>query len=304
MSRLKIMPRLNIVLAVLAAIGFTCAIAMPAANAGGGGGSGSCNVLDPSCTVGTGGGDGNGGGDAGGSGSSGDPCAKYPNAAYGSKPPAVSQVCADELQANFCKSEVADAADGLEKPPAQWTAAETEAVNRGLRQMGCPPVITPAGLAQEAVKTIVFPKPSGERSPSPARLYQGFPFTYVNLWTFFWTSRSTWKTLTATASAAGLSATVTAKPVELDFDPGDGSPGVSCPGPGRPWVPSDGNGAPTDGACAYQYARATPGPITSTQTIVWKITWKGTGGSSGEISSLSTSVSGQLQVLQIQTVTR
>jgi hypothetical protein len=48
----------------------------------------------------------------------------------------------------------------------------------------------------------------------------------------------------------------------------------------------------------------TPSPITSTQTIVWKITWIGTGGTGGEIPSLSTSTSGRLQVLQIQVVNR
>jgi hypothetical protein len=69
-------------------------------------------------------------------------------------------------------------------------------------------------------------------------------------------------------------------------------------------VASDGNGAPTDGACAYQYSKVTSGPITSTQTIVWQITWKGTGGTTGEIPSLSTSTSGQLQVLQVQVVNR
>lgn len=293
-------------MAVVACFLFTVVLATPVALAGGGGGTGSCNVLDPSCTVGTGGGDDGGGGDSGGNGrgTSTDPCAKYPNAAYGSKPPAVSQACADELQASFCNAEVADAADGLKKPPAQWTAAETDAVNNGLEQMGCPPVVTPASLAEQAVRTIVFPEPSGDRSPSRNHLYEGFPFTYVNLWTFFWTSPNTWRTLTATASAAGLSATVTAKPVELDFDPGNGAPAVSCSGPGRPWVPSDGNGAPSDGACAYRYSKVSSGPITSSQTIVWKITWKGTGGSSGEIPSMSTSTSGQLQVLQIQVVTR
>ena len=110
--------------------------------------------------------------------------------------------------------------------------------------------------------------------------------------------------MSATASAAGFSATVTARPVELDLDPGDGSDSVSCPGPGRPWQASDGNGAPTDGACAYQYTKVTSSPITSTQTLVWQITWVGTGNSSGEIPSLSTSTSGRLQVLQIQVVNR
>ncbi len=269
----------------------------PAARADGHGG---CNVLDPSCTVGVGGGGGDGRGNSGGS--TGNPCDPYPNAAYGSKPPAVSQACADELQANFCQAEVSDAVDGLKKPRAQWTEAETEAVNQGLISMGCPPVVTPAGLAQQAYKTIVFPHPSGSRSPSQTISYQGYSFTYVNLWTYYWTSRATWKPLTATASAAGFTATVTARPTQLIFDPGDKSSAQSCAGPGRPWVKSDGNFAPAGGACGYQYRQVTASPITSTQSIVWKITWTGTGGAAGEIPQLVTSTSGQLNVLQIQTV--
>jgi hypothetical protein len=177
-----------------------------------------------------------------------------------------------------------------------------------LRAFGCVTntfvPVSPAVLAQRALGTIRFPHPSGDRSPSPTLLYQGYPFTYVNLYTFFWTGGASWRALSATASAGGVSATVTARPVALVFDPGNGAAAVSCGGPGRPWTSADGNGAPTDGACAYRYVRVTPSPITSTQTIVWKITWIGTGGTGGEIPSLSTSTSGLLQVLQIQVVNR
>jgi hypothetical protein len=256
--------------------------------------------VNPSCTVGAGGGGGSGGG--GGGGSSVDPCAKYPHAAYGDKPPKVSQACADELQAKFCNAEIGDAVSGLEKPVAQWTAAETAAVNKGLAAMGCPPVVTPAGLAEQAYKTIRFPEPSGDRSPSQNQLYRGYPFTYTGLWTYWWTSAGTWKPLSATASAAGFTATVTARPVALVYDPGDGAAAVTCSGPGRPWEQSDGNNPPSDGACGYQYHQVTSSPITSTQSIIWKITWTGTGGSAGEIPQLATSTSGQLNVMQIQTV--
>lgn len=266
--------------------------------------SGGCNVRDPSCTVGAegGAGHGGGGGGGGGGGSAGDPCAPYPDSGYGSKPPAVSPACADELQGRFCQAEVADAADGLEKPPAQWTAEETAAINAGLEQVGCPAVVTPAELAQQAYRTIRFPSPSGDRSPSQDQLFRGYPFTYTGLWTWFWTNSDTWTTLTASASAAGFTATVTARPVALIYDPGDGGAAVTCAGPGRPWTSADGNAAPTGGACAYQYHQVTSAPITSTQSILWKITWTGTGGSTGEIPQLATSTSGQLNVMQIQEV--
>jgi hypothetical protein len=292
----------------LVALSVVFSAAVLVASPAGANGNGDCNVRDPTCTVSTGGGGNGGGSNGGGGGSSVDPCAKYPNAAYGDAPPKVSQACADDLQGNYCNAMKADAANALEKGYAQWTVAETDEVNREMAQIGCPPVVTPAGLAEQAFKTIDFPRPSGHRSPAEAEVYNGFAFTYVGLWTYYWTDPGTWKPLTATASAAGFTATVTAVPVSLSFDPGDGSDSSSCAGPGRPWTDADGNSAPGGGACGYQYSKVTgPGydhPITSTQTILWKITWTGTGNSAGQIPALSTSTSGLLNVLQIKTVSR
>ena len=304
------MCRLNachVLLAAALASGLVLAGEAPIASAGDGSGSGTCDVLvNPTCTVGTGGGGGNddGGGGNNGGGST-DPCAATPNAPYGSKPPAVTQACADELAARYCKAILGDMLDGLKYPaPDQLTVQQIAIVNQNLAADGCPTLVTPASLAQQAFATIHFPRPSGDRQPRPDRLWHGTPFTYTNVWTWYWTDPSSWKTLSATASAAGLSATVTATPVELDFDPGDGSPAVSCSGPGVPWTDAYGFAAPsTEGGCGYKYRKVTSSPITTTQTIVWAITWQGTGNTSGQIPSLSTSTSGQIQVLQIETVT-
>ncbi|SOD72951.1 hypothetical protein SAMN05892883_2262 [Jatrophihabitans sp. GAS493] len=271
------------------------------------GGSGGCDVLrNPTCTVGTGGGGGSGpGGGGSGSVTPSDPCAAYPDAAYGDEPPVVSQACADELQGRYCRAADADALGGLgltswaAVPPATMTL-----LNQQFTAEGCPAIVTAASLAQEAFSTIVFPRPSGHRSPSESRTFQGYPTTWVNLWTFFWTDPSTWRTLSASASAAGLTATVTATPVALNFDPGDGDTVASCAGPGRAWRDSDGNAPPSDRACGYQYTHVTTSPVTATETIVWQITWTGTGNTGGEIPGLSTSTSGQLNVLQIQAVVR
>lgn len=175
-------------------------------------------------------------------------------------------------------------------------------MNIELAGQGCPPLVTPVMLADQAYKSIHFPHPSGSRSPSQIQLYRGYPFTYVGLWTWFWTDRGSWRTLSATASAAGVSATVTARPVALVYDPGDGNGSQTCNGPGRAWTSTDGNAAPDGGGCAYRYHQVTTSPITSTQSIIWKITWIGTGGTAGEIPQLTTSMSGQLNVMQIQTV--
>ncbi len=284
---------------------FATFVVFPSAARAGGGGH--CAVWIPSCTVGVGGG-GTGGGGGGGGGTGGGSitspgCHNTDPRGNGCDPcntsttqiPVDRNACQIYSHNLFCS----------ELNPRGLSYQEWESELKGF---GCTGNQynpgSPAVAAQEAFATITFPTPSGSRSPRPSLIYQGYPFTYVNLFTFYWTSPGTWKTLTATATDKDQSATVTATPVELDFAPGDGGSPVACDGPGRPWVQTDGNGAPTDGACAYRYSKVTAGPITSTQTIVWQITWKGTGGSSGEIPSLSTSTSGQLQVLQVQVVTR
>lgn len=307
-----------LLLAAVIAVGASLLVAAPAAHAAGG--SGGCNVINPLCTVTTGVG-GSDRADRSGAaavvdagcrntdplGGGCDPCP--PDAAYGAQPPAVSQLCSDYLRNGYCDAVLGDMLAGLNYQSINnLKPAQASLVNSNLADAGCPAVVTPASLAHRAYASIRFPRPSGHRSPPAGLDYKGYPVTYVGLWTYFWTDPATWKPLTATARAGGLAATVTARPVALVFDPGDGASPVSCAGPGQPWTDSDGNSAPSGGACGYRYTRVTgPGydhPITSTQTIVWKITWSGTGDTSGEIPQLSTSTSGRLNVLQIQTVNR
>jgi hypothetical protein len=165
-----------------------------------------------------------------------------------------------------------------------------------------PAAVDPRVLALQAEKTLVLPQPSGHRSPDETHLYQGNPFTYVNLWTWFWTDPGTWRARRATASAGGVTATVTVVPTRLTFDPGDGSAAVECTGPGRAWTSNDGNAQPSAGACGYQYLTATQAPITSTQSIRWSVTWRASDGTTGVLPDLITARQGQLMVLQIESV--
>jgi hypothetical protein len=272
------------------------------ANANGGGG---CNPLDPSCTVtvtGPGGPGGGGGASGGGGGSGASDHACHTDATQGCNPcpadgsaPQDPGACSAYIHNLFCSQLNPTGFD-----PVAW--------QQQLQLFGCAnnafTPVNPAVLAQQALATIRFPKPSGDRSPNTFLRYQGFPFSYVNLWTFFWTTPATWRRLSATATLRGVSATVSAQPVELDYAPGDGGASVACDGPGRRWASADGNGPPSKGACAYQYKSVTADPITSTQAIVWQITWAGTGNSAGQLPALSTSTSGQLRVLQVQVVNR
>lgn len=224
--------------------------------------------------------------------------------------------CADEQSAQCVAIRKAATCASLQSQLA--AGGDATSLNYLLSANGCPPPAPPgtggAGpaappppaaidLAQLAKASFKLPKPTGHRSPGETQLIDGWPFSWVNLWTYYWTDPATWQPLTATAEAGGVSATVTATPTGLSFNPGDGGQTVTCAGPGRPWVDSDGNEPPTAGACGYQYTRASSGPITSTTTITWQVSWSGSDGTGGQLAGMSTSTSGQLRILQIQTVT-
>lgn len=270
-----------------------------------------CQTDDPTCvTVGTGttpggGGSGGGSGQDGGSGGSGgkpvvDPCAHI--SGYDRTLCKAGGGFNAQLWYNACSALYTKNANTM-------TLTDLNALLVG---GGCPAAAravvppSPIELAQRALASFKLPLPAGHRSPNETLAYRGSPYTYIHLWTYFWTD--SWKTLSATARAGGNYATVSAEPVSLTFTPGNGSALVACDGPGRAWVGSDGNGAPTGGACGYQYSKPTgPGftnPVTSTQTVTWRLTWTGSGNTSGTFTSRTTSTSGRLNVLQIQVVVR
>lgn len=172
-----------------------------------------------------------------------------------------------------------------------------------------PVLPTPGQLAQQAYGELRLPSPTINRSPterSSDPQFGGQPYTWVQLWTWFWTSPDTWRKLSKTVSAGPVSATVTANPNMLMFDPGNGGSAVSCAGPGRPWTEADGNDAPSGGGCGYRYMRVTEGstPLTSTVTIQWSVSWVGNDGESGTLPVLRTDATSQFIVEQIQTVNR
>lgn len=168
---------------------------------------------------------------------------------------------------------------------------------------GGPPAVTPAQLAQEARDQLPLSRPTIRRSPDQDLRYQGDPYTWVNLWTWFWTDPATYKPMTQTVSVGGVSATVTAKPVGLLFDPGNGDDVVNCDGPGRAWTQSDGNAAPASG-CGFEYRHVTNGTVVTRVSILWQVSWSGTGGTSGALPQLQTQATAPLRVLQKQVVNR
>ena len=269
-----------------------------------------CNpVTDPNCVGvgvggggapgGPGGGDPTGGGGGDGGPSNPDPCAKYPGPLHHECAAGAGQQCLD-LYSEYSGALSFEDLNTILNANACPTLTEAQA-----------PPPSPATLAQRAAASFNLATPSGSRSPSETLNFHGYSDTYVGLWTWFWTDAGKWadcgSTCTATARAGGNYATVTAKPVSLSFDPGDGSAAAACGGPGTPWIDSYGNDVPSsDGGCGYQYRTVTgPGydhPVTATQRITYQLTWTGSGNTSGTLTSKTTTTTGKLNVLQIQTV--
>ncbi len=188
-------------------------------------------------------------------------------------------------------------------PPAPAAGQAAAAVARPAPP---PPPPDPAVLARQAYGELSLPEPVAHRSPPEDNSdpqYGGLPYTWVGLSTFYWVED--WQPLARTVTLRGVSATVTATPTGLTFDPGDGNPAVSCDGPGRPWVEADGNKPPSDGACGYTYRAVTPdGPLTATTSVQWSVNWTSSTGASGTFPAAATSSSSSFLVEQIQVVIR
>lgn len=191
--------------------------------------------------------------------------------------------------------------------PSEYLYAPTPPAGAGgVAAPAPPPPPDPAVLAQQAYGELSLPVPNAFRSPSERNsdpAHGGFPFTIVGLRTWFWVGD--WQALQRTVELQGVSVTLTATPVEVRFDPGNGDGAASCAGPGRPWTPADGNAEPTDGGCAYTYTRVSPdGPLTATTSVEWAVDWTSNTGAGGTFPTGMSEVSDELLVEQIQVVVR
>ena len=167
-----------------------------------------------------------------------------------------------------------------------------------------PPPPDPAVLAQQAYVELTLPDPVAKRSPDENNSdpqYGGLPYTWIQLWTYVWAGE--WQSYARTVELRGVSATVTATPTALVFDPGDGAAAVTCDGQGRPWTPADGSDPPSRGGCGYMYRAVTPnGPLTATTSIRWSVAWTSNVGAGGTFPVLTTRSASSFLVEQIQVV--
>jgi hypothetical protein len=139
-----------------------------------------------------------------------------------------------------------------------------------------PPAPTPAQLAEQALASFVFPRPHPQTAP-PSE-------SFVNVPTWLWVSQSDWRPLSATASVGGVSATVTAEPVAMRWEMGNGDT-VTCSGPGLPYDESY-EQAHSPGICAYTYDwRAGQSYVVSVR-ILYHAYWSSTTGQGGDFGTI------------------
>ncbi len=135
----------------------------------------------------------------------------------------------------------------------------------------------------------------------------------VNLNTWAWLNKATFKPVSVTASVAllGMSATTTATPVSLHIDPGTPDAIVhpasgNCPITnghiGTPYAARDANATPP---CGMTYLRASNGgSFPMKATITWRVSWTGTPNGGGTLPTGRFGTTTAVTVQEVQTVVR
>jgi hypothetical protein len=165
------------------------------------------------------------------------------------------------------------------------------------------PVAQPSDLLPqllEQLKKKALPKPT----PVFQLLDAEFGWAYVKTPLDFRAGGDSWRSVSVTASAGPVWATVTAAPNRLTFDPGDpAGPGpMSCGGDG----PTAAYVAAVPGVCSYTYVNASSTSpfdgyhFVTSLTIDWSIAWTSSTGEGGQLAAYGTSSSAQLAVAEVK----
>jgi hypothetical protein len=158
------------------------------------------------------------------------------------------------------------------------------------------PGVAVEDVAQWAAEQLQLPKPAPAFNPSGTQV--------VRLPT--WLSVESWVPVSQTATAGGVSATVTATPWRQRWSFGADGATTTCYGPGTRYDPSRPDGEQfTDCSATFTHtSRGQPGGVfTMTVTVDWQVAWTSTvpgrGGDLGVLSTTSTRsvAAGEIQVL-------
>lgn len=149
--------------------------------------------------------------------------------------------------------------------------------------------LDPTTLARSV--TITPSAPVLVTSPAPGNHLVG-----VEAW--FWVED--WSPATAPPATAGpVSVSVTASPVSLVVDPGDGSPAFTCSG--RPPAFDSGRPASAQSSpCTHTYSRS--GLFTATATLVYEVSFTSNVGVGGGLGTIEPTASLELAVRQAQAI--
>lgn len=146
------------------------------------------------------------------------------------------------------------------------------------------PPVDGEALARTAVESMPLVRPTLHLAPTPPQM------TYVGLETWLWIDQGQWTTVTGGTSVATASVTVTATPLRVSWDLGEGQ--TSCASGGKKWVTGSGAGASSD--CSYAFQRVSDfepgGKFRVSAVVTYDVEWACTGncispgGSIGEVS--------------------
>jgi hypothetical protein len=159
--------------------------------------------------------------------------------------------------------------------------------------------LTPVLLAQQAYKELSPPVPAVTTAPPAGQ--EGL----VGLPEWFWVNAADYHPITKTVTVGGVSATVTATPGKISFNPGDGQGTVECDGPGTPYDSAE-PPASQSSDCTFLYSEPSTGQpgsaFMATITVTWSATWTGTGGVGGPLGAIQRHTTIALRIAQGETV--
>lgn len=160
------------------------------------------------------------------------------------------------------------------------------------------PAPIPSVLAKTALSKAAWPTIKVDFNPSPDRLLVNFP-TWLHL-------TSGWRSITASASEAGVSATVTAKPESVQWEMGDGAT-VICHSAGTSYdarLTWQANLTARD--CGYTYTTSSSGAAGSrysvTVTVHYAVTWTSNAGGGGSLGGYDRNATTTVAVGQIESL--
>lgn len=158
------------------------------------------------------------------------------------------------------------------------------------------PFIDGATLAAAAYQALNIPAPQIAWNPTIG----DSGATIVGMDTWVWATGDTPRTVTITASAGPVSATLVANSVGLRLSTTDGDP--DCQGFGLEWKPGMAEGT---SPCTIVFNRSSAhlgGTTPVTVSVSYGVTWTASDSTSGTLNSLTTSSTANVPVAEIQTL--